>query len=538
MKVHMLTQRCDSSIAHPHSFCIPTRMANLNGLSISGDPDTGQQHSILMIVTGGNGTIELEGKQHNLTCGTLLCCSRTLSVSLHPQYQLHGLWIEYSTLLPQQAGANPLNNGIPLNAGSSKACTLASELLKTWEAPAQDNPFALQKLFSELLVELYRTKVDCAQTSVQWLDQVLQHIETHYNEDLTRVQMAELAGVSPEHFSRTFRKATGQTFNEYLTLLRIRRAQQRILTDRPNLTALAQEVGYGEGTYLSRKFKQVVGVSPAAYHRKNKRIVTLNFNHTASLRALEVMPELGVYSSWMERLELAPSQDKLRFEETSTASLYQSVAAARPDVIISYSLTAESKLLLPVAPVIELPFMHMGWREQFRQIAAIANRVPQAEAWLSRYGELCHEANLELDRLIGTRGTAIVWEIGEDTAYSYSSSFGHGCQILYGDLGFRPPAALLEQGLQRSGYLKAPTQTIAAYPAEHIFITSIPTTHEGLEQFSALLHSSSWKELDAVHNGHVYQLHQPDLFYGFDPLSSLAQLKMIMQTITSQIYIV
>ncbi|MBW4081193.1 AraC family transcriptional regulator [Paenibacillus sp. S150] len=525
-----------ASLPHPHSFHIPTRIVNLAGLSVGGESDPRPLSSIVMIVSGGSGTIELEGQEHSLACGTLLSCSSTLSISLSPQYQLYGVWIEYAALPGQRTDASPLNNGEPLSACTSKACSLAAELLKACGEPEQNKPFALQQLFSELLSELYSKKSEYGQAPAHWLEQVLHYIDSHYNEDLTRVQMAELAGVSPEHFSRAFRKATGQTFNEYMTLLRIRRAQQRLLTGAPNLTAVALEVGYGEGTYLSRKFKQVVGVSPAAYHRKNKRIVSLNFNHTASLRALEIMPELGVYSAWMERLDLVPSQQKLRSEKNRAASLYGSVAAAQPDVIISYALPAESKLLLPVAPVIELPYMRMGWREQFRQIAAIANREPQAEAWLSRFDGLCQTANQKLDALIGARGTAIVWEIGEESAYCYSSSFGHGCQIVYGDLGFYPPGVLLEQGLLHSGYLEASIKDISAYPAEHIFITSLPSTRKGQERFMALQQSPCWGALPAVQGGRVYQLNQPDKFYGFDPLSSLAQLKTIMQAVTSQIH--
>lgn len=102
-----------------------------------------------------------------------------------------------------------------------------------------------------------------------------------------------------------------------------------MLTGAPNLSQLALEVGYVEGTYLSRKFKQVVGISPAAYHRKNKRIVALNFNHTASLRALEIMPQLGVYSGgWnvMRRFLLRLS--------------FSSKAAARPCSITGLPLCA------------------------------------------------------------------------------------------------------------------------------------------------------------------------------------------------------
>lgn len=191
-------------------------------------------------------------------------------------------------------------------------------------------------------LSLHNSAAEYKEPQAQWIDRVLHHIESNYNEDLTREQAAGLAGVTPEHFSRAFRRFTGQTFNQYITLLRIRKAQQRILTGAPNLSTLALEVGYSEGTYLSRKFKQVVGISPSAYHRKSKSVVSLNFNHTASLHALEVVPRLGVYSSWMESMQPVPSR-KLLDEGIGSAGLYERLSSARPDVIISYSLPDKSK---------------------------------------------------------------------------------------------------------------------------------------------------------------------------------------------------
>ncbi|OMF92012.1 hypothetical protein BK144_14820 [Paenibacillus sp. FSL R7-0273] len=526
-----------SPFPHSAGFQIPSRIVNLSGLSAGSGPGDPAPYSILMIVSGGSGIIDIEGTEHILSTGAMLCCKSSLPFSLNAQYSLQGVWIEYyAALPPEQEDISPLNSSRLHSEAPAALCSLACRLLQKWNEPSEDNPFAVQLLFTELLAGLYSLLARILHPQEHWLDRVLQYIDEHYNEDLTRAQLAELAGVSPEHFSRTFRKATGRSFSEHLTLQRIRRVQQRLLTESQSLSTLALEVGYSEGTYLSRKFKQVVGVSPAAYHRKAKRIASLNFNHTASLRALEILPELGVYSGWMKQLELVPAYPGLRAEGTNGTDLYRSVAAAKPDVIISYALPGEREQLLPVAPVIELPYMQMGWREQFTAIADITGRRLQAEAWLSRYDELCCRSNRELDRLIGPRGTAVAWEVGGAAAYCYSSSYGHGSQILYGDLGFSPPAALLEQGLLGNGYLEAPMESLPDYNADHIFITSGPSTPAGHERFSRMLHSPRWQALAAVRNNRVYLVDQTEMFYGFDPLSSLAQLNTLMQTIRSQIY--
>lgn len=532
----MLTP-AEESASRQHIFYMPNYIVSLRGLSINGSTVSRPPSNLLLIVTDGSGQISMNGENHSLTAGTILCRSSMSGIHLSQKHQLQGIWIEYSSLPPGSSNSSPLNSGAPLSTSTPKAITLAAKLLNAWNTTDGSSPFFIQLLFTQLLDELYRRQDDPNPMPATWLDRVLQYIDNNYNEDLTRVQMADMAQISPEHFSRAFRKATGQTFNEYVTLLRIRRAQQRILTGAPTLTTLAQEVGYAEGTYLSRKFKQVVGISPAAYHRKNKRIVSLEFNPTASLRALEVMPRLGAYSSWMERHDCVPSEYKIKLKANTPAMLSSTLAAVRPDVILCYQLPEETKHLRPVAPVIELPYMQMDWREQFRLIAGIADRQLQAEEWLNRYEELCYSANRQLDKVLGLRGTAIVWELGAATAYCFSSNYGHGSQILYGDLGFEPPPLLVSEGLMSSGYLETSIENIPFYSADHIFITSGATTDEGRQRFAALLQSSRWREQKSVRSGQVYILEQPDMFYGFDPLSSLAQLKTLMEALTSQISI-
>ncbi len=518
---------------HPHRFYIPVQVIDLNGLSINKEQEKLRSSSILIIVWGGSGYIELNENQYRVVSGNVLICPDIFKLRLLSQLDLHGVLIEYSSVVPSSPDFNPLDSSTPLQSCTPQVLALASELLKIWINPEESKPFAVQHLFTEVLTQIYNHSADLIKTPRDWIDRVLQYIDTHYNKDLTRGQLAELANVSPEHFSRAFRKATGQTYNTYVTLLRIRKAQLRILTGASNLTDLAHEVGYEEGTYLSRKFKQVVGLSPTAYHSKDKKIVALNYNHTASLRALDITPHLGVYSAWLETSETIPATQKLSVEGGRSSSIYNSLASIRPDVIISYPLLEDNKKLLPLAPVIELPFMQMSWREQFNLIAEIVDRRQRAEEWLKHYDELCYESNIQLNHFIGKRGTAIVWEIGSGYAYCFSSSYGRGCQFLYSDLGFHPPTSVIEQGIIRSGYIESTIDDIASYPADHIFITGLPSYPEGKRRLAQLFHSERWLNLEAVRNNRVYILNHPDMFYGFDPISTQAQLHVLLRALTS-----
>ncbi|MFF2016412.1 helix-turn-helix domain-containing protein [Paenibacillus sp. NPDC058177] len=533
----MTTRYSNGLNQHGHCFYMPIRVTVLSHLSADENSITQSSYSILIMVQGGDGYIEINNERLHLTPGCVLSFPGSTTFKLPPQSGLHGVWIEYTGVMPDGLMKSPLDNDLipQLRKCPSQITGLGGELHSAWTKPQADKPFAVQALFTDLIMKVNSTPIvtNVVESSSGWLPLVLQYIDEHYSEDLTRSQMAGLAGVSPEHFSRSFRNTTGQTFSAYLSLLRIRKAQERLLTGTPNLSHLALEVGYGEGTYLSRKFKQFVGLSPTAYHSKNKRIVTLNYNHTASLRALEITPQLGPYSAWLESLDTVPTARKLSLEARRASAVFHSVASARPDVIISYSLYGENKQLLALAPVIELPFMQMSWREQFTLIAEVAGRRLQAEEWLHRYDQRCHEANLQLDRNMGARGTAIVWEIGHGCAYCFSSSYGRGCQVLYNDLGFKLPQAIIDQDISNRGFIKAAIEDIPDYPADHIIITGLPDDPQGLQRIDRLFHSEQWRQLEAVRTSRVHILDQPDMFYGFDPLSSQAQLHVLLRVLTS-----
>ncbi|MNJ60271.1 Iron(3+)-hydroxamate-binding protein FhuD precursor [compost metagenome] len=177
--------------------------------------------------------------------------------------------------------------------------------------------------------------------------------------------------------------------------------------------------------------------------------------------------------------------------------------------------------------------MKQSWREQFQLIADTAGKKVTAEEWLSHYDKQIEAANRLLDQKLGARGSAIVWEISDGQAYSLSASFGRGCHILYQDLGFYPPEILVEQGLGVKGFVETNIERMAQYAADYIFITSLPRDEASRHSVDQLFQSKQWQQLDAVRRQHIYVLNESELFYGYDPLSTEAQLKELMQALVS-----
>lgn len=65
------------------------------------------------------------------------------------------------------------------------------------------------------------------------------------------------------HCSELFRKVTGATYTEYLTMLRMKHAEGSIRKGDTNLQQLAYELGYGDYFTFSKRFKQYHGISPS-----------------------------------------------------------------------------------------------------------------------------------------------------------------------------------------------------------------------------------------------------------------------------------
>lgn len=86
----------------------------------------------------------------------------------------------------------------------------------------------------------------------------------HADQDPGLKDLARAAGLSPFHFLRVFKKATGLTPHAYLVQRRVRRAQALLRQGLAPARAAA-ESGFADQSHLTRQFKRLTGLTPAAY---------------------------------------------------------------------------------------------------------------------------------------------------------------------------------------------------------------------------------------------------------------------------------
>jgi len=97
---------------------------------------------------------------------------------------------------------------------------------------------------------------------------VCEYVEHHLAEPINLQRLCrETLFVSPYHLSRTFRKATGIRFADWLTARRMERATQLLASTEQSIASVAASCGYDDPRYFSRVFRKAVGATPSQYRQ-------------------------------------------------------------------------------------------------------------------------------------------------------------------------------------------------------------------------------------------------------------------------------
>jgi AraC-like DNA-binding protein len=94
-------------------------------------------------------------------------------------------------------------------------------------------------------------------------------IDREYARPLDVPAMAQVALMSPAHFSRQFRSAYGETPYSYLMTRRIERAMALLRRGDLSVTDVCMAVGCTSLGSFSARFTELVGESPSAYRARD-----------------------------------------------------------------------------------------------------------------------------------------------------------------------------------------------------------------------------------------------------------------------------
>jgi two-component system response regulator YesN len=126
-----------------------------------------------------------------------------------------------------------------------------------------------KKHFSDFILYLHalmRKERPC----YAFISEALTWIDAHFAEDINMTMAANHVSVNYTWFSEKFSEQTGIHFSEYLNRLRVEKAKAILGSGRYMVYEAAGLSGYPDVKYFQKVFKEITGVSPGEWRRKNK----------------------------------------------------------------------------------------------------------------------------------------------------------------------------------------------------------------------------------------------------------------------------
>ncbi|WP_312114762.1 AraC family transcriptional regulator [Brevibacillus reuszeri] len=413
---------------------------------------------------------------------------------------------------------------------SHRITGLSKELTDLCRQEANTDLFRQQMCFYEILHLLRKDAVmSNSRLEDNWTQVVISYMEEHYQEKISRELLAQMSGFHPDYFSIKFKQETGHSYSDYLTRIRMNKAKEQLaaeITD--SLDVIAHSVGYTDGAYLNRKFKQQFGITPRKYRHIPKRIVTIEY--VGELLAIGMKP-IGAFHS--NRLSnLARLHGELEGVSTFDFAL-DNISRLQPDLIIVPDWFDKIPLhqLSQISPTKVVDFEHPVRR--LRTIASMLDKQHEAERVLSSYDKKGAQAREQISRRLASWETVAVYEIWADGIWVFGNiSFGRGVYNLYETLGMRAPDKVRQEIIEANlWWKKVSLEELTAYAADHMFV-SVYEAGGASRYAEEIKRSKIWTKLPAYQNKRIYEIDM-NLMHPGDILTLNRQLDVQVEALLS-----
>lgn len=96
---------------------------------------------------------------------------------------------------------------------------------------------------------------------------VIDYIESNIGSPITLSDLADVAALSPHHFSRSFRKTFGMSPVRYVWSRRVEVAKRLIIYSTLPLASIAFSCGFSSQSHFTTAFREATGMTPTKYSR-------------------------------------------------------------------------------------------------------------------------------------------------------------------------------------------------------------------------------------------------------------------------------
>ncbi|MDP4128084.1 MAG: AraC family transcriptional regulator [Bacillota bacterium] len=239
------------------------------------------QHHEFFFVTGGKGSIIVEGKGYPVKegmlfyiCPDVLHSIETDSVEPICFVSVHFSYAHVSFNDNKWAIRNPVEM-LPLHYIQELKDYYHVEdtfkkLVDSWNKKLPGYEFISKTLLQQLLIAIYQNirKQNRNYSTSLKVEEIIQYMHQNINKRVTLTELSEMVQLSSTYLSRAFKETTGYSVIEFFNKIKIDKAKE-LMSERNNrVKEVAQALGFLDEFYFSRIFKRIEGISPSEFYSK------------------------------------------------------------------------------------------------------------------------------------------------------------------------------------------------------------------------------------------------------------------------------
>ncbi|WP_141335354.1 AraC family transcriptional regulator [Paenibacillus sp. tmac-D7] len=232
----------------------------------------------LVFIKGGRGESVIENVTYSVREGDIVICHPLVPFQLRSSAD-HPLMIIYCTFSIHVSGKN---KGQLLDAGQCPVVPLRNNLramgnyfeaiVHEYEHPSAGSREIVNSLMKTITIVLIRMLEAMKVPEYTSITQtVKEYIQSHFEQELTLNDLAELVYVSPYHLVHTFKNDVGMAPIQYLIHCRIEEAKRLLRSTELSVSDISFRVGYPNSNYFNQIFKKMAGVTPGKYRSDARR---------------------------------------------------------------------------------------------------------------------------------------------------------------------------------------------------------------------------------------------------------------------------
>ena len=147
-----------------------------------------------------------------------------------------------------------------------RAENLILGMKQEFESDEKNKNDMLRLMLSELIVLFSRNKNKITDKQLSdneiMIQDAAKYLSDRYSDNLNLDDISKKYAVSACHFSRLFKKYTGFGVTDYITEVRISKAEELLKNTELKITEIASECGYNDSNYFASVFKRKKGMTP------------------------------------------------------------------------------------------------------------------------------------------------------------------------------------------------------------------------------------------------------------------------------------